>query len=231
VSPILIRPVREQLEHDRLIRHLATKYKKYEVSVNVGDEQVAPVRIGPLTLYPDVVWTDGKRLAGVAEVETSESVNNLEAMAQWVHFSRAKVPFHLYVPVQGYDATRRLCEANQAKVSEIWTYRASMDGFDLVRAYADASAPPPVPPAVKKPAKSVAAPVKPVAPKPAPKPVAKKSVPKSPKPAKAAKNAKPAPKKAATHGRKKGPLRKVAAKPSGRKAAPARKKAGAGRGR
>ena len=90
MSPILIRPVREQLEHDRLIRHLATKYKKYEVSVNVGDEQVAPVRIGPLTLYPDVVWTDGKRLAGVAEVETSESVNNLEAMGRPVRVSASE---------------------------------------------------------------------------------------------------------------------------------------------
>ena len=110
MSPILIRPVREQLEHDRLIRHLATKYKrKFEVSVNLGDEQVAPGQ----DWHPDALsriwsWTDGKKLAGLVEVETGESVNNLEAMAQWVHFSRARVPFHLYVPVQGYDAARRL---------------------------------------------------------------------------------------------------------------------------
>ena len=38
MSPIFIRPVREQLEHDRLIRHLQAKYKrKYEVGINVGD--------------------------------------------------------------------------------------------------------------------------------------------------------------------------------------------------
>jgi hypothetical protein len=165
VSPIFVRPVREQLEHDRLIRHLQLKYKKkYDVAINVGDEQVAPVKIGQATFYPDLVLTEGKKLAGLVEVESGESVNNLEAMAQWVHFSRAKVPFHLYVPVQGYDAAKRLCDANQARVTEIWTYRPIIDGFDLVRLYVDtAAAPSPKP---------VAAPVaganrKPVAKKPA----------------------------------------------------------------
>ena len=47
MSPIFVRPVREQLEHDRLIRHLHARYKrKFEVEVNLGDEQLAPVKIG-----------------------------------------------------------------------------------------------------------------------------------------------------------------------------------------
>jgi hypothetical protein len=134
VSPIFVRPVREQLEHDRLIRFLHGKYKrKFEVAVNTGEEQAAPVKIGTGTFFPDLVLTEGRRLAGVIEVESAESVNNLEAMAQWVPFSRARVPFHLYVPVTAYDAARRLCEANQAGVAEIWTYRPTFDGFDLVR--------------------------------------------------------------------------------------------------
>lgn len=141
VSPIFVRPVREQLEHDRLIRFLQVKYKKkLDAQINVGDERVVPVKIGPGTFFPDVVLTDGKKLAGLIEVETGESVNNLEAMAQWVHFSRARVPFHLYVPVPGYDAARRLCAANGAKPSEIWTYRPTHDGFDLIRVFHDASA-------------------------------------------------------------------------------------------
>ena len=141
MSPIFVRPVREQLEHDRLIRFLQTKYKrKFDVAINVGDEQVAPVKLGTNTFFPDLVLTDGKKLGGLVEVETGESVNNLEAMAQWVHFSRARVPFHLYVPVQGYDAARRLCEHHRASVAEIWTYRPSMDGFDLVRMFHDAAA-------------------------------------------------------------------------------------------
>ncbi|MCC7007483.1 MAG: hypothetical protein IT184_01565 [Acidobacteria bacterium] len=135
---ILVRPVREQLEHDRLIRHLQARYKgkrKFNVAVNVGDEQLAPVKIGPQTLYPDLVLTDGRKLALIVEVESGESTNNLEALYQWVHFSRARVPFHLYIPVSFYEAAKRLCEANQARVSEIWTYRPASDGFDLVKVY------------------------------------------------------------------------------------------------
>jgi hypothetical protein len=143
VSPIFVRPVREQLEHDRLIRYLQTRYKRrFEVGMNPGDEQTAPVKIGTGTFFPDLVLTAGRKLAGLVEVESGESVNNLEAMAQWVHFSRARVPFHLYVPVQGFDAARRLCTANHVKVAEIWTYRPAVDGFDLVRMFNDSSVAP-----------------------------------------------------------------------------------------
>lgn len=138
MSPIFVRPVREQLEHDRLIRFLQGKYKrKYDAATNVGEERLAPVKIGTGTFFPDLVLTSSKRLAGLVEVETGESVNNLEAMAQWTHFSRAKVPFHLYVPVSGYDAARRLCAANGARPTEIWTYRGTHDGFDLLRIFQD----------------------------------------------------------------------------------------------
>ena len=141
MSPILVRPVREQLEHDRLIRHLLAKYKrKFEVVANVGEEQLNPVKIGSQTFFPDLVLTTAnKKLAGLIEVETGESVNNLEAMAQWVHFAKARVPFHLYVPVQGYDAARRLCEAHHARVTEFWTYRSLLDDFDLVRVASDSA--------------------------------------------------------------------------------------------
>jgi hypothetical protein len=203
VSPIFIRPVREQAEHDRLIRHLQAKYtRKFETLANPGDEQIAPVKIGTATFFPDLVLSSGKKLAGLVEVESGESVNKLEAMAQWVHFSRARVPFHLYVPVQAYDAARRLCEENQARVSELWTYRPGSDGFDLVRMSTDASAAgaaPRTPGAARTPiaTKPAAAP-RPQPVKPAPKPAgaarakaaapakAKATAPKTVKPAKPA---------------------------------------------
>lgn len=198
MSPILIRPVREQLEHDRLIRHLITKYKrKFEVAANIGDERVAPVKLAVGTFYPDLVLTSAKKLAGLVEVESGESVNNLEAMAQWVHFSRSRVPFHLYVPVQGYDTARRLCEANQARVTEVWTYRPAVEGFDLVRMSHDPGAVgatksgPVAKAGVEEKAKP--APAKPAPPKPAPakavaerKPVARPAVRAPKKPAKVA---------------------------------------------
>lgn len=201
MSPIFVRPVREQLEHDRLIRFLQAKYKrKFEAGINVGDDQTAPVKVGPATLFPDVVLMAGRKLAGLVEVESSESVNNLEAMAQWVPFSKVRVPFHLYVPVQAYDAARRFCDANRVNVAEVWTYRPAIEGFDLIRAFQSPSAaarasrpepkpkPAPAPPKAKPAAKPVkpAKPAKPV--KPARKEPAKKTakpVKKAAKPAKA----------------------------------------------
>lgn len=156
MSPIFVRPVREQLEHDRLIRFLQAKYKrKHEVAMNLGEEQAAPIKIGATTFFPDLVLTAGRKLAGVVEVESAESVNNLEAMAQWVPFARARVPFHLYVPVQVYDAARRLCEANSVRATEIWSYRPASDGFDLVRMLHDAGA---VAAATRRPTAGAAAP-------------------------------------------------------------------------
>ncbi len=141
MSPIYIRPVREQAEHDRLIRFLQTRHQRtFEVEVNVGDEQAVPVKIGVRTFFPDLVLIDGKKLAGLIEIETGESTNNLEALAQWVHFGRSKVPFHLYVPVVMVDAARRFSESNQVAVTEIWTYRPLLDGFDLVRVFHNPSA-------------------------------------------------------------------------------------------
>jgi hypothetical protein len=127
LSPILVRPVREQLEHDRVIRLLQVKYKrKFDVAINPGNEQAAAV--GPATSpwYPDLVLQSGERrkLLGVVEVETAESLNNLEAMSQWVAFSKLRVPFHLYVPASGVDSARRLCSNLHIQAAEMWAYSA-----------------------------------------------------------------------------------------------------------
>jgi len=131
LSPILVRPVREQLEHDRIIRLLQAKLKrKHDVAINAGDEQTAGIRIGAGQMFPDLVLTStdkGRRLEGIIEVETGESVNHLEAMAQWAHFGRARAPFHLYVPATAVDIARRLCTENQVGVSEIWSYHSIGD--------------------------------------------------------------------------------------------------------
>jgi len=138
VSPIYVRPEREQAEHDRLIRFLQASYsQKFEALANPGEERLAPVSVASVVHFPDIVLTLDKRLAGVVEIETAASVNNLETMAKWVPFSRIRVPFHLYVPVQGYEAAVRLAEAHAVKAAEIWTYRPATEGFDLVRMHFD----------------------------------------------------------------------------------------------
>jgi hypothetical protein len=147
VSPILVRPVREQLEHDRVIRLLQTKLKRrYEVGVNVGAEQATPVGSGTAAIYPDVVLSSlerGKRLQAVVEVETGESVNHLEALAQWAHLARLRAAFFLYVPSGMVDVARRLCEDNQIRVNEIWSFHSVGDEvrFTLVHRNRDAAPP------------------------------------------------------------------------------------------
>jgi hypothetical protein len=128
LSPILVRPVREQLEHDRVIRLLQAKYKrKFEVAINPGNEQTMPVGNGAAPWFPDLVLQSQERarkLLGIVEVETTESVNHLEAMSQWVTFSKFKAAFHLYVPTGCIDSARRLCTELNVTVAELWTYQA-----------------------------------------------------------------------------------------------------------
>jgi hypothetical protein len=126
-----VRPVREQLEHDRVIRLLQAKYKrKFDVAINPGNEQAAPVGPPPSPWFPDLVLyanERSKKLVGVVEVETAESVNHLEAMSQWVAFGKLKVEFHLYVPMSAIDSAKRLCADLQIPASEIWAYSALGD--------------------------------------------------------------------------------------------------------
>jgi hypothetical protein len=131
VSPILVRPVREQLEHDRVIRMLQSRYRrKFEVGMNPGAEQNTPVGSGPSAIYPDLVLSStdrGRRIEGIVEVETVESVNNLEAMAQWARLARLKAPLHLYVPASAVDSARRLCADLGIVPAEVWSYHSVAD--------------------------------------------------------------------------------------------------------
>ena len=106
MSPILTRPIREQLEHDRVIRLLQPRYRrKTEVIMNPGAEQNQSVTVGELVVYPDLLIfaEGGKKLVGTVEVETGESVNALEARAEWAVFCKLKVPLYLYVPPTSVD--------------------------------------------------------------------------------------------------------------------------------
>jgi hypothetical protein len=192
LSPILVRPVREQLEHDRIIRLLHAKFRrKFEAVMNPGVEQNMPVTNGPTPLFPDIVLSSqdrGHRLQAIVEVETGESVNHLEALAQWAHFGRVRAAFHLYVPASMVDVARRLAEDNEIHVAEIWSYHVVGDEprFTLVHRNREAiSAQARVRPVLKPAAK----------PEPAPKPVVVKPVAKPAAPSrKPAPKAKPKPK-------------------------------------
>jgi len=191
LSPILVRPVREQLEHDRIVRLLHGKFRrKYEAGMNPGVEQNMPVGAGPTALFPDIVLLSqdrGHRLQIIVEIETGESVNHLEALAQWAHFGRVRAAFHLYVPAGMVDVARQLADDNQIHIAEIWSYHVIGDEprFTLVHRNRDAVSPQarktPVVKAAPKPA-AAAAPKPKAKPKAKPKP---KPKPKASKPKKA----------------------------------------------
>ena len=198
MSPILTRPVREQLEHDRVIRELQAKYKrKSDVVINPGNEQNQSITVENLVVFPDLLIfaEGGKRLLGTVEVETGESVNSIEARAEWGVYSKVKVPLHLYVPPNCVDAARRICDEYQIVVAELWSYTTTFDQirFTLVHKSPDApvmkvpavkaSKPAPKPAAAKGKPAAKAKPVAKPKPKAKAKPAAKKAAKSKPKPA------------------------------------------------
>jgi hypothetical protein len=248
LSPILVRPVREQLEHDRVIRQLQKDLtrRKVEVAINPGAEQNVGLGTGSRKEFPDAILfaTDkGRKVLAVIEVETGESVNHLEAMAEWAHYSRLKAPFHLYVPMGSVDVARRLAADNNITLAEIFSFHQVGDLVRFASVYRtgpafrlpeDPPAPPEpartevkvAPPAPAKVVRAVKAPVvaKPVvAAKPPAKPAAKPTAPTpKPVPVAARKAAAAAPAKKVVKAVKP-PARKpvkVAAKPLAKKAAP-----------
>lgn len=172
--------MREQLEHDRVIRLLQTKFRRrFDVGINPGAEQNSPIGSGPSAIFPDVVLTSqdrGRKVMAVIEVETVESVNNLEALAEWVPYGRLKFPFHLYVPAAMVDVAKRLCTDSHIPVAEIHTYHWIGDEMRFLPSYkapADGRTAA-ARPAAAKPASPKAKPkAKPARKKPAPKPARK----------------------------------------------------------
>jgi hypothetical protein len=150
VSPILVRPVREQLEHDRVIRLLHAKSRRrYEAAMNPGVEQNAAVGTGPSAVYPDLVLLSperSRRLEAIVEVETGESVNHLEALSEWAHFAKLRTAFHLYVPSGMVDVARRLCEGNHIAVTEIWSYHSIGEDVRFTLIHRSKELPAPAPP-------------------------------------------------------------------------------------
>ena len=186
MSPILVRPVREQFEHDRVIRVLQARYKrKYEVVINPGAEQNASVGVGDLAMFPDLVLYSQERsrkMQGTVEVETTESVNSLEAMAEWGPFSRLRTAFFLYVPANTIDTVRRLCTEYNISPAEIWTYHTAIDQVRFTMVHRSPDAPKVAEPRVK-PEKPAAEPERVEASKPATEHrKAPKPEPRKPKP-------------------------------------------------
>ena len=145
MSPVLLRPIREQFEHNRVIRLLQVRLRRrYVVGMNLEDEREATgVRSGTDLVYPDLVLTNttgARRVHGVVEIETAESVNRLEAMAEWVRFGKVRGAFYLYVPAGTTDIALQLCGEYGIGITEIWSYLAVGDQMRFTMTYRSARA-------------------------------------------------------------------------------------------
>ena len=75
--------------------------------------------------YPDivVVWLYViDNVKEIGEVETSDSVNETEALSQWLEYGKLGVPFDLFVPSETYTNAHELVKKYEIKLSEIVPY-------------------------------------------------------------------------------------------------------------
>ncbi len=139
-----IRTTLDRSEHDRIVSASAATYgelqsKGYKVSINPGGEKNQFVGLESNPRYPDVVvWmpdsfgsTKGKA-AIVEEIETADSVNDLEA-EQWKDYGSLGIKFLLVVPKGYCEEALRLISKYGANVSEVWYYYYEYDNIKFVK--------------------------------------------------------------------------------------------------
>ena len=94
MSPILTRPVREQLEHDRVIRQLQARYKrKHEVVINPGNEQNQSVTVGQLAVFPDLLLFSTERTRKLQATVEGEPKGRLFGFTRRIRHGRPVRPF------------------------------------------------------------------------------------------------------------------------------------------
>jgi len=105
--------IEERKLHDRAINDIAQNgvlFPSYgEVITNLGSEKNRDVG----GLYPDIIFID--RRTGlefmIGEVETESSVNEDEAINQWLRYAKLNIHFYLFVPdtcmAEAFDLVKR----------------------------------------------------------------------------------------------------------------------------
>ena len=127
MTPILVRPVREQLEHDRVIRLLQQRWRrKYAVGINQGSETAASVAAGrDRSCTRTSSWRRSASPTSPRSSSRSRPASRSTTSRRWPSgcgWAQLKAEFHLYVPTGSVDPARRLCSEHNIPVAEIWTY-------------------------------------------------------------------------------------------------------------
>lgn len=110
-----------QNEHDSVIQAAYNNLDKTDHTVYTNPNQQKNTSINGQ--YPDIIITpkNDNTVKFVIEVETAESVNNVEA-AQWKSYSQLGGTFYLLVPQLSRNAAEQICLQNGIK-ARFGTYR------------------------------------------------------------------------------------------------------------
>ena len=114
-----------QASHDKALKDIATSpryLKKWgKVVTNPGSAKIQSVN----GQYPDIVvlWLYViDNVKEIGEVETNDSVNETEALSQWLEYGKLGVPFDLFVPPETYTNARELVKKYDIRLREIVPY-------------------------------------------------------------------------------------------------------------
>lgn len=131
-------------EHDRVVRASAATYgervkKGYKVSINPSGEKNQSVGPTYSPRYPDVVvWmpdsigSSNGKASIIEEIETADSINDIEA-EQWKDYGSLAIKFLLVVPSGYCEEALRLIVKYGVNVSELWYYFYERDSIKFAK--------------------------------------------------------------------------------------------------
>jgi len=109
------RPTESQTLHDKIIQQAYDNLDKvgHDVYVNAGQQNNTNVG----GEYPDIIITtkDDKAVKFIIEVETSDSINQSEAVTQWTKYSKLGGVFYLLLPKESRNLAEQICIQNNIK--------------------------------------------------------------------------------------------------------------------
>lgn len=124
-----------QASHDKAVKDIATSpryLKKWgKVVTNPGSAKNQSVN----GQYPDIVvlWLYViDNVKEIGEVETNDSVNETEALSQWLEYGKLGVSFDLFVPSEAYTNARELVKKYGIRLREIVPYSYEDSRIKLV---------------------------------------------------------------------------------------------------
>ncbi len=114
-----------QASHDKAVKDIATspRYLAKWGKVVTNPSSVKNQSVNGQ--YPDIVllWLYViDNVKEIGEVETNGSVNETEALSQWLEYGKLGVPFDLFVPSETYTNAQELVKKYEIKLSEIVPY-------------------------------------------------------------------------------------------------------------